>query len=385
MSRADSTTAKRPPRNEQSSCFLLCRCEPGSGRVGGLGLLGLRERRDVTAVAFTLGDASRMLRDGLKDKSYRSTPLGLEAARYIRWKRNEWGATTETIRDYEAALAKLALFFADLELRDLETPVGTERLRECWDYYWGDKSPRTRKKIRSVWNDFFDWAIRENRGIHGNPSRAMAAPRGRGVKREPFAGSLVGKVVPAQSYLADSLGVRLVVEYGVRRAELAAIRFRDFDFERRQLVLTGKAGKIRHVGIVEPAFWRDLGAVQLELGGPEAVGDWFLIHQRERRGLETFYYPHKGYVPRSIHTWWYNRLEAAGFVGAKESGTRVGLGMHRGRHTVATEILRGSGNIVAAQKLLGHADLSTTEEHYASFDTDDVSKVLRSVRGIEEV
>jgi integrase len=336
------------------------------------------------SAVLELGAASRMLRDALKDKSYRSTPLGLEVARYIRWKRNEWGATKETLRDYEAALAKLALFFADLELRDLETPVGTERLRECWDYYWGERSPRTRKKIRSVWNDFFDWAIREDRGIRGNPSRAMSAPKGRGVKREPFADSLVEKVVAAQTYLADSLGVRLVLQYGVRRGELADVRFRDFDFERRQLVLTGKGEKVRHIGIVEPAFWRDLGAAELDLGGRDTIADWFLIHKRERRGLKVFYWPSQGYVARSLHTWWYDRLEAAGIVGGKDSGTRRGLNMHRGRHTVATEILRGSGNIVAAQKLLGHADSSTTEEHYASFDTDDVSKVLRSVRGIEE-
>jgi hypothetical protein len=35
------------------------------------------------------------------------------AARYYRWKKNEWGATAETLRDYEAILAKLALDHAD--------------------------------------------------------------------------------------------------------------------------------------------------------------------------------------------------------------------------------------------------------------------------------
>ena len=121
----------------------------------------------------------------------------------------------------------------------------------------------------------------------------------------------------------------------------------------------------------------------LELGGREAARDFFLIHQRERRGMRVFHYPHKGYVPRSIHTWWYDRLADAGMVGDRDSGTRKGLNMHRGRHTVATEILRGSGNIVAAQKMLGHEDSSTTEEHYASFDTEDVAAVLRRIRQLE--
>jgi integrase len=325
-----------------------------------------------------------MLRDALKDKSYRSTPLGLEVARYIRWKRNEWGAAKDTIRDYEPALARLALFFADLELRDFETPVGAERLRECWDHYWGERTPRTRSKILSIWRDFFDWAIREGRGIHGNPARALTSPRKRGVKREPFEAQFTPKVIVAQDYLPDRLGARLVLEYAVRRAELAGVQFRDFDFERHQLVVTGKASKIRRVPIPDPVFWREMAQVELDLGGRQACLDFYLICRRERRGMRTFYFHHKGIVPRSVHGWWYDRLQAAGFVGDRDSGTRTGLGMHRGRHTVATEILRGSGNIVAAQKMLGHADISTTEEHYAEFDTDDVAAVLRQVRDLED-
>lgn len=130
----------------------------------------------MTVTTLELQAAARIVRDALRDESYRSTPLGLEVARYIRWKRNEWGATPETIRDYEPILARLALFHADLELADLAPPIGVERLRECWDHYWGDLSPRTRSKVLSVWRDFFDWAIREGHAQYGNPARAMASP-----------------------------------------------------------------------------------------------------------------------------------------------------------------------------------------------------------------
>ncbi len=63
----------------------------------------------MSAPTLTLADAARIMRDALRDRSYRATPLGLEVARYYRWKKNEWGATDETLRDYEAVLAKLAL------------------------------------------------------------------------------------------------------------------------------------------------------------------------------------------------------------------------------------------------------------------------------------
>src|SRR3954470_13974651 len=58
---------------------------------------------------LTLATAAQMMREAVKDKSYRATPLGLEVAHFMRWFRNEYGATSETLRDYEAILAKLAI------------------------------------------------------------------------------------------------------------------------------------------------------------------------------------------------------------------------------------------------------------------------------------
>src|SRR3954447_2939290 len=99
----------------------------------------------VTRGRLTLGEA-RIMREAVKDKSYRSTPVGLEVAHFIRWFRNEYGATDETLRDYEAILAKLAIDHADLELSAFEPPAGTTRLREFIDSRWGEAAPRTRKK-----------------------------------------------------------------------------------------------------------------------------------------------------------------------------------------------------------------------------------------------
>jgi integrase len=171
------------------------------------------------------------MREALRDRSYRSTPLGLETARYYRWKKNEWGAAAETLRDYEAILAKLALFHSDLELRNFAPPVGSERLRECWDHYWGDRSARTRAKVRSVWIDFFEWAVRE-RGLSGNPARPLAAPKKRDVPTEVFPPSLVERIIGAQTYAADVVGAALVLHYGLRRGGIVNARRRDFDFPR---------------------------------------------------------------------------------------------------------------------------------------------------------
>jgi hypothetical protein len=100
-----------------------------------------------------------------RTRRFRSTVVcprepGLEVACYYRWKKNEWGARAETLRDYEAILAKLALDHADLELVDFEPPVGTERLREFIDDRWGERTGRTRAKVISVLRDFFAYQVR---------------------------------------------------------------------------------------------------------------------------------------------------------------------------------------------------------------------------------
>src|SRR5206468_5146062 len=110
----------------------------------------------TTRPALTLGDAARIIREAVKDKSYRATPLGLLVGRYLRWFRNEYGATESTIRDYEAILARMSLLLADRE--PLE--VSTEDLREVIDT-WAMRHARTRAKVTSVIRAVWVWAEEE--------------------------------------------------------------------------------------------------------------------------------------------------------------------------------------------------------------------------------
>ena len=48
-----------------------------------------RDFARVGRARLTLGEAARIIREAVKDKSYRSTPLGQLVGRYLRWFRNE--------------------------------------------------------------------------------------------------------------------------------------------------------------------------------------------------------------------------------------------------------------------------------------------------------
>ncbi len=132
---------------------------------------GNRPRSNGQRVGLTLGEAARIIREAVKDKSYRSTPLGQLVGRYLRWFRNEYGATPSTLRDYEAVLARMSLTLADKEPID----VSVDDLRDVIDL-WGERSPRTRQKVTSVVRAFWSWA-EEQGHIAISPAARIRRPR----------------------------------------------------------------------------------------------------------------------------------------------------------------------------------------------------------------
>jgi site-specific recombinase XerC len=133
---------------------------------------------------LTLAEAARIMREAVRDKSYRAFPLGQEAEAYLRAKRKR--LTDASFRDYEGGLDKLARYFCDLGLKDFEPPTGTRRLEEFLDAQYGARAPRTYNKNLSIVRDFFKWAILRGE-LHGDPTLAIERARARGVhpRRSP--------------------------------------------------------------------------------------------------------------------------------------------------------------------------------------------------------
>lgn len=321
---------------------------------------------------LTLGDAARIIREAVKDKSYRKTPLGQLVGRYLRWFRNEYGATESTIRDYEAILARMSLLLADRE--PLE--VSTEDLREVIDT-WAMRHARTRAKVTSVIRAFWVWAEEEGH-VPFSPASKIRRPRAPR-KTAPLLPTHVDELLLGCARTArDRLALLVLLDCGVRRGELAGIRIRDFDLGRRQLTVFGKGQKER----VLPLRGRIVMALGAYLGEPlEFVGrrpepDDYLLYPEKRTPDRRVYWadPKKPCAPNTVHRWWYRTLEQAGLVG---HGVRSGLNMHRARHTFATELRRVAG-VEAASQALGHSDLSTTLEIYGHQDQRDLERAMEA-------
>src|SRR5438874_182690 len=221
--------------------------------------------------ALTLQQAARIMREAVRDKSYQVTPVGEEIANYLHVKRKR--LTPSSYRDYESGLDKLARYFLDLRIEDFEPPAGTERLEEFLDQQWGSRAARTYNKNLSICKDFFQWQVRRER-LHGEPTLLIERARSREVYRTTFTPDQRHAILAGTDSLRDSIALRLLLDYGLRKGSLCAVQFKHFDHQRRRLTIFAKGQKVRELPIPDPAFWKDLESHILEA---EARPDHFLL------------------------------------------------------------------------------------------------------------
>lgn len=315
--------------------------------------------------APSLAVAARVVREALRDKSYRGSPLGLVVGRYIRWKRSEWGARPKTIRDYEAALAALCLEYADLEVSDFEPPVGTERLREFLDGRWGASAPATRSKATSILKDFFKWVVVDARLLHGDPALPLRRPKPRDPERRLLSKHEATLILQACERRRDLIAASLLIDLGLRKGELTA--FRLADYQDGSITVHGKGGRIRHIPVVDPVLRLTIEAEREERAG-------YLLHPehtrvgRDGHSRVIWADPNKSLGNSAMHNWWARLVQRAGLPHVR---------MHAARHYAITDLLRATGNLELARKLAGHRSIQTTADIYAHLDTGDLAEGLR--------
>ena len=154
------------------------------------------------------------MREAVRDKSYQLLPLGMEAAAYLRSKRKR--LTKGSYRKYEAVLDKLARYFPDLNVKDFEPPVGTQRVEEFMDAHWGDKEPRTYNSCLSVVRDFFKHQLVRGE-LRGDPTLAIERAKARDPHRETFSRDQFRAIIASQDDLRDRLVLRLMLTYAFRK------------------------------------------------------------------------------------------------------------------------------------------------------------------------
>lgn len=153
---------------------------------------------------------------------------------------------------------------------------------------------------------------------------------------------------------------RFAILTGCRRAEIVGLQWPSVNFFSRQFTVRGKRGKERAIPMTTKVYallW------SLKDHHPAAVFTYVAKRPRDGRKGERVPITVEGFKSE------WRRTKARAQV--------PNFKFHDTRHTAATRLLRSTGNLKHAQRLLGHTEIATTSR-YAHVTDDDLRAGLEA-------
>jgi integrase len=358
----------------------------------------------------------------------RAVSLPRAAATYLLFKRKRLTAASE--RGYCAVLDAFSAAHSDLLIADLEPPHGSTLIEDFLTARWGDRAPRTYNKSHSILSDFIKFHVARGT-LHRDPMLTLDRAKPRQFHRTTFNAEQRDRIFAANPEPRDQIALHLLLDYGIRKGALQGVRFDDFNHEARRLVVFTKGGKIHELPIPDDHVWtllddlaepgnhyllpkqvqrrripphrqqlRQAGdLVTALLNAVASVDDPACARELARvteAATEAARWLSLGVAAASVqvrrtyaapigdhaaHDWWYRCLNRAGIV---DKGVTRGQRMHKARHSAGQRVLDKTGNLKAAQTLLGHATIATTGDAYTGWETVQMAGTMRDVLGLDD-
>jgi integrase/recombinase XerD len=282
---------------------------------------------------------------------------------FLDWRRLERDATPRSTDSYRRILWKLAEEYPDADVRSLTTTDLRAFLKR-----WETRSSSTRSNVISVLHSFFEWANVEDL-VDVDPSAKIRRPK----KRRPDVyrpGLDELERVRAAALPYERPAIVLMEGAGLRRSEVIACRWADFDMVRGRLRVFRKGQNWFYLPLA-PDVVDELRVSMRELQ-PELddyvftveVEQWISQYERVRRRKSPK-------EPASDQALWRMVHRVCKRAGVRE------LSPHQLRHGFANRFLRESGRDVAALRpLLGHSRIDTTQLYTDEIEVDALAQAL---------
>lgn len=156
--------------------------------------------------------------------------------------------------------------------------------------------------------------------------------------------------------------VKFLLASGIRRAEACKLEWKDVDLNSATITVRGKGDTVDRRPLSNTA----LAILQGELGNHPKRVFTFVVQSRGWAGQAKG--SRKPIAPDTLSTAYWKAREAAGLED---------LRLHDIRHTTASRVVRATGNLMAASKVLGHKRITTTQR-YAHLAAEDVRAALNA-------
>jgi len=200
-------------------------------------------------------------------------------------------------------------------------------------------APWSRATFYGHLRSYFGWAAEEAELVAVDPMTKMHRPHVPKGSPRPLTSEQVDLILASATSARQHAWLILALFSGLRAFEIAKIRGQDVQEDR--MFVCGKGGRSAYV--------------------PTHAAVWALASTMPRHG------------------WWFPSSSEAGHVSARHVSARTctllaanGIegGIHRGRHTFATRLLREGANIRVVQNLMRHEFLASTEVYLAVDDAE---------------
>jgi site-specific recombinase XerD len=314
--------------------------------------------------------------------AYRIAPRAMtmtEAASAFRDAQDIEGFTPKTQISYAKVLAVLTRYLRERHQVELVGEVTPDHLR-AWltdlRHEPGPYGPRTSRTIQTYcrhMRPFFRW-LHEEGYLPTNPAASIKLPKAKKTLIRIFEDDEISQLQQAcepvngkrATYLQRGLAARdraivdLLLDTGIRRAELCALRMRDLDLKPETLYIQGKGQKERKVSL-SPHVRHLLGTY---------LSKWRVEAESQD---EALFLADDG---RPLTEWGIAMLFRK--LKQRAPGVDKRISPHTCRHWFAVNFLRSGGSVLQLQELPGHEDLATVRIYVAMSQTDALEQHRRN-------
>ena len=286
---------------------------------------------------------------------------GQAIAAFARHLDSERGLSKHTLRAYVSEAERLA------ELPECVRSGGLDRIdalavRSYLASFHRTHKPSTRNRRLAALRAFFRFRVRGGERV-ADPTEGLPGPKAGLRLPSPLSAEDCETLVEVEeAERAPRLAIRdralfeLLYGTGLRVGELASLRVRDWDAQRRELRVFGKGRKERIVPV--PAKARAALVAWLALRAPEGLLAQALFTNARGFALSD----------RGVRVILRRRMLVAGIARPASP--------HTLRHSYATHLLDADVDLRAIQELLGHERLSTTQR-YTHVSAERLARVYR--------
>jgi len=328
---------------------------------------GRRSDQAQVEAPLELRDAARMPPASNRNDAGAPTPLAAawrtEVRAFLEAARVESGAARNTTAGYRRDLERAARFFSERSRSDWAAVTPDDVVDHLEALRAGGAADASVARALAALRMLLRHLVAEGR-LRVDPSARLSSP----VLRRTLPGALSLEDVEAllgaprgASWRAVRDRALLAVLYasGARVSEAAGLRIEDWSRDLRVLRLHGKGDKTRIV----PCGARCDAALREWVDGPRA--------QAAGAAQRAEVFVSRSGAPLDRTNAW-RRVKAA----ALAAGIRARVTPHVLRHSFATHMIEGGGDLRSVQELLGHASIRTTEI-YTHLDHEHVLALHR--------